>query len=409
MLRIFVLYKKRRFFTAHALYDKPVLVFLWRNKMWFSRKALHGTVAALALFVAATPAFSADITAEQTALAYDLLNPLTPSAPPPGTDPAIFKKAVTIVQEEHLAGQGARPNFTEPGILERYGKALFLGARTKEFAADIGLIRDLVDKGNRPELEEALRKLWVKAGRTSPDAKTLDPVIQSLYGAKGAEPVETVRHVIDKPDHRVEITHARAGGKMQVDVITKNPDGTDRDRTSFQGVTETTPTPDGRELQRHIKLDQVCTNTPETDAATAERLNGDWTSNTGTKWTIANSGGQITLEEKKPERPLTYTGTYRLGKISAAHAITNAADMGEDLPSTIREQLAGMGISFRVYLESCANRASRLNGTWSSQHVTYSGMTMSVERIHDPYDLTLNLVRPGVEKVAEGASQGEIP
>ncbi|TAL31173.1 MAG: hypothetical protein EPN97_11350 [Alphaproteobacteria bacterium] len=354
-------------------------------------------------------ATAADITAEQSALVYDLLKPVMTAVPPSGTDPAIFGKAISILKEEHLAGQGSRPHFTEKGILDRYGKALFLGARTPQFAGDIGHIRDLVEKGDRPALEQSLRDLWAKADRAPPDTKALDPVIKSLYGAKGEEPEETVHRSIDKPGYRVEIAHARAGGKMQVDVTTKNPDGTDRDRTSFQGVTETAPTPDGQELQRRIRLDQTCTSTPETDAATVEGLNGDWTSGAGETWTVTQQDGKITLTEKRAHgRPLEYTGTYRLGQVAAAHPITEAGDMGENLPMQVRQQLTTKHISFRIALDFCSSAPSALKGTWSSQHVTYDGMFFQVSRIHDPYDLSLNLSRAG-EKVAQGAAQDEIP
>jgi hypothetical protein len=374
-----------------------------------ARQGLGFALPVLAALACVRPAASADITAEQSALAYDLLNPVVTAAAPGGTDPAIFGNAISILKREHLAGQGSRPNFQETGILDRYGKALFLGSRTKEFAADIGHIRDLVEKGDRRELEQSLRDLWTKAGRASPDAKALDPVIKSLYGAKGEEPEETLRRSIDKPEYRIDITHARAGGKMQVDVTTKNPDGTDRNRTSFQGVTETTPTPDGHDLQRRIRLDQACTSTPETDAATSESLSGDWTSGSGETWTVTQHNGQITLVEKRAQgRPLEYTGTYRLGHIAAAHPITDTGDMGETLPMQVRQQLTSKNISFRVALDFCSSAPSGLKGTWSSQHVTYDGMFMQVSRIHDPYDLSLNLTRAG-EKVAQGARQDEIP
>lgn len=376
------------------------------------RRARHiqvMTAAAALVLAAALPCRAQDMTIEQSALLYDLLDPIVKgSAPPAGADPAIVGRAVAILKEEKLAGQNIRPHFQETGTLERYGKALFLGARTREFAPEIGHIRDLAARGDRPALEEALTGLWKKAGRAPPDAKALDPVIRSLYGAKDMEPEETVRHSFDRSGHRVDVTHARAGGRMQVNVTTKNADGTDKDRTVFSGVTETTPTPGGDELQRAIKLEKACTSTPETDKQTLEELNGEWTAG-GKRWTVrAEKGGKVTLTEHRAAHgPLVYTGTYRLGRVQARHPIAKATDMGESLPMAVRSQLAGMGLDFRVYLEFCADAPGALRGTWSSQHVTYDGNTMKVDRIHDPYDDSLVLRRDSEEKIAQGAAPGE--
>ena len=371
-------------------------------------RVFSGAAAAFALLWA-SGAVAADITAEQTALAYDLLKSADPAQPPEGVDPQAYSHAIDVLRQEHIAGLSIRPSYSEKGILERYGKALYLGDRTMEFARDIGHIRDLVDKGNQTELKQALRDLWVKAGRKEPDDKALQPVIDALYGAKGAEPEETQRSAIDKPDHRIDIMNAPAGGKLQVDVVTKNPDGSEKDRTTFQGSTETTPTADGNDLEKHIKLDSACTSTAQTDADTGDKLNGDWKDASGETWKISRSGGQVTLDEKKADGTvMSYTGTYHLGRIAAAHQITKASDIGDDLPGDVREQLATMGISFRVALEYCAARGLKLDGTWSSQHVTYSGMSHAVEKIHDPYDLRLNLKKGG-GKVAQGAAKDEIP
>lgn len=375
----------------------------------FSARLFSGLVAGFVLLGTGSACFAADIKAEQMALTYDLLSSADPANPPKGADPQAFSRAVQILRQEQLTGGSARPNFSETGILETYGKALYLGSRTKEFAADIGHIRDLVDKGNQAELKQALRDLWAKAGRAPPDDKALEPVVQALYGAKGAEPEETVRNTIDKPDHRVELIDEPAGGKMQVDVVTKNPDGTDKDRTTFQGTTETKPNAAGTELEKRIKLDRVCTSTPQTDAATIDKLNGDWVDGGGTTWTISTAGGQVNIDQKKAGGGvMRYSGTYRLGHVAAAHQITNPADIGDDLPADVRAQLATMGISFRVALEYCADQGSRLDGSWSSQHVTYSGMDHTVEKIHDPYDLALTLKKGG-GKVAQGAAKDEIP
>lgn len=357
---------------------------------------------------------AADITAEQSALLYDLLDPAVKAqTPPAGTDTQILKNSLQILKDKRLAGQAGRAVFSEPGLLDKYAKAMFLGSRGQEFASEIGEIHDLVHSGQQDKLEAALSDLWIKAGRAKPDSKALEPVINSLYGEKGRQPWETVRHVFEDPQSRVEIIHAPAGGRMQVDVETKNPDGSVKDRTVFSGVTKTEPTKDGKELERKIEPEKICTNTPETDKEAAERLSGEWARQGGGTWTIGISGQSVTLTEQRGSGgPLVYTGGLNLGRIFAKHPITKVTDMDNELPMEVKSQLTGMGIDFRVALEFCADDAGALRGTWSSQHVTYDGMSLSVKKIHDPYDLSLILTRdapPKEEKVAEGAAPDLLP
>jgi hypothetical protein len=376
------------------------------------RYARSVLICALLGMITAPACRAADITAEQSALLYDLLDPLAKDSVPKtsGTDPEVLGRAVGILKDEKLAGQGGRPNFNEPGLLDKYGKALFLGTRAREFAPEIGRIHDLVASGQNAQLEQALSDLWVKAGRSKPDAKALAPVIASLYDEQGQQPMETVHHTFDRPDSHIDVKHARAGGLMQVDVTTKNPDGSDKERTSIQGTTETTPTPGGDDLQRRIKLDKVCTSTPATDRATLEKLNGEWKAQgNGRTWTISVEDSKVvTLDETREGfPPLRYSGTYHLGKIAAVHTISKVTDMEDNLPMAVRQQLLGMNVSFRVNLEFCGDAAGSLKGTWSSQHVTYNGMSETVKRIHDPYDLSLVLGKGGAMKVAEGAARNE--
>ncbi len=362
------------------------------------------------MFAALPPAAcAADITAEQTALIHDLMAPVIDgTAKLDGMDKGMVDSALELLKKEQLAGQSTRPNYFETGTLERYGKALFLGARTPEFSNEIAHIRDLIARGNRADLESALTRLWDKTGRTKPDAKALEPVIASLYGAKGEEPEETVRHIIEKSDRTIEIVHARAGGRMDVAVTRHNPDGTDKDRTVFQGVTETSPA-GGKDLQRRTKLERVCTSTAETDKDTIKELEGEWTSGDGDTWIISHEGGDKIrlIENRSGMSTLHYTGTYSLGKIAAAHPITAISDMEDTLPTAVRHQLTQAKINFRITLEFCVGDENKLDGTWSSQHVTYDSMSLEVSRIHDPYDLSLSLSRGEKENSAPGAAEDE--
>ncbi|MEW6665953.1 MAG: hypothetical protein AB1512_12125 [Thermodesulfobacteriota bacterium] len=318
---------------------------------------------------------------------------------------------MAILKEEKLAGLSGRPHYDEAGILERYGKALFLGTRTREFAPEIGRIHDLLARGERRALERSLSDLWVKAGRTRPDTQALEPVIQSLYAAKNAEPAETLRHVIERPGRRVEVIHARAGGRLQVDVTAKGPDGSAKDRTVIVGITETAPTGDGGKLERRIALEKVCTSTAETDIETKDRLIGAWIrEGDENRWIVSLRGDKVVVDEIRKDRPpLRYTGTYSLGRIYAEHPIKAVTDLKEDLPMAVRRQLIGMNQTFRISLEFCQNEPTTLRGTWSSQHVTYSSMTLDVLKIHDPYDLSLILSRGKKEKSAPGAAVDEFP
>lgn len=355
-------------------------------------------------------AYAADITAEQTALIHDLMAPVIEGkAELNSAEKAMVDSAVDLLKKEQLAGQSTRPNYFETGTLERYGKALFLGSRTPEFANEIAHIRDLVARGNKVDLEESLTKLWEKAGRAKPDAAALEPVIAALYGAKGAEPEETVRHIIDKSDRSIEIIHARAGGRMDVTVTRRNADGTDKDRTVFQGVTETTPA-GGKDLQRRTKLERICTSTPETDKDMLKEMEGKWQANNSRTWIVsAEGGGNVRfIEERNNGLPaLHYIGTYKLGHITAQHPITAITDMEDSLPTAVRQQLTQEKINFRISLEFCTGDTNTLKGTWSSQHVTYDGMSLEVSRIHDPYDLSLDLSRGEKENSAPGAAGDE--
>lgn len=365
------------------------------------------------LLVIAAPVKAADITAEQSALLYDLLSPYAElKKTRDGVDTELFEKAILILKEEKLIGSG-RPNFQDKDIVGRYGKALLLGSRSKDFIKEIGHIRDLVDKGNQEELREALVDLWIKAGRKKPDEKALQPVIDSLYGTKGAAPEETINHIITKPDHKVEVVHAKAGGRMQVNVIELDKKGEEESRTVFSGVTETVPDEKNETLQRRIKPEKVCTNTEKTDKKSFKKLAGKWNSNDGDEWTISGDENALILSVDSDEGyNVEYKGNYKLGKIYAVHSITDVRAIGNSLPQEIQSQLINKGHSFRVHLENCNDKQKKLRGTWSSQHVTYNSMFMTVSRVHDPYDVSLILSQgktDGKKKSAEGAADSEIP
>lgn len=64
-----------------------------------------------------------------------------------------------------------------------------------------------------------------------------------------------------------------------------------------------------------------------------------------------------------------------------------------DFPAAVRAQLARRNFGFDIRLEA-KDRGARLDGTWSSQHVTYSPDSgHPIEKIHNPYDVALVLTR----------------
>ena len=82
-------------------------------------------LAAFGVFTVPSGVRAADISAEESALVYDLLSPYIEGRKIAiGVDPKIFEQAVTVLKDEKLIGTG-RPNFKDKDILDKYGKALF--------------------------------------------------------------------------------------------------------------------------------------------------------------------------------------------------------------------------------------------------------------------------------------------
>lgn len=347
------------------------------------------------LFIPHT-AHSQDISAEQSAAIHDLLSPLNDGYKPSKGDEKQHERAKEILKKENLLNDSTRPVYKEKGLLKKYGDALFLGGRTSKFAKDIARIHDILKSGNDANLKKAIRELYVKAGRKSPDDKALAPILKSLYGEQGAEPQETINHKISKPEYDIDIKHSKAGGRMSIAVTEKGENGKPKSRTVYQGKVKTEPTKDGKDLKREVVLEQACTNTSETDAALYQKLQGEWIrTQDGTTWTFESASNNDGTFIFKPDdvAPYRYKGSIHLGKFYGEHAITDPNHVGDNFPPEIRQIIAGMGQTFRVHLEICGDKPTKLTGTWSSQHATYNPAFMTVSRIHDPYDLALELHR----------------
>lgn len=351
---------------------------------------------ALALLLLTPAAAAADIDARTMGAISDLLSSVSPERPPAGADAKVYGKAVEALRQAKLAG-AARP--AQPGdtaLLDAYGRALLLGPRAKQLADQVGQVHDAVIGGQPEAIKAAISDLYKAAGRPAPTGKALDDLVAAAVGV-GGEPAPTVNHHMEGEGYRIDIADAVAAGKTIVEVTLADGGDGQPARVEFEGEARTRAKSGGDGLERRIQPLEPCVMSAAAAAALRAQLNGDWTDGKSSAWTIAGSGEQIVLTEKRASgRPLVYEGSYRLGKIDARHAITEAGDMGEELPAQVRSQLAGMGLFFTLRLEACRG-ATRLSGRWGSQHVTYSASFLTVSRVHDPYDVAVALTRKSTD------------
>jgi hypothetical protein len=347
---------------------------------------------AFALVLLAPAAAAGDIDARTMGAISDLLSTVSPERPPAGADATTYGKAVEALRKAKLAGVGWPPQPGDTALLNAYGRALFLGPRAKQFADQIGQVHDAVISGQPEAVKAAIAALYVAAGRAAPGGKALDDLVAAAIAVGGGAPAPTVNHQIEGDGYRIDIADAVAAGKTTIEVTLADGGGGQPARVVFEGSAETRAKSGGEGLERRVQPLAPCVMTAAAAAKIREQLNGDWTAGDGAAWTIEGSGEAIVLTEKRAKgRPLAYQGTYRLGKIDAHHAITDAGDIGEELPAQVRGQLAGMGLFFTLRLEACRD-AARLTGRWGSQHVTYSAAYLQVSKVGDPYDVAVALV-----------------
>ena len=344
----------------------------------------------LALMLAATQGRAADIDAFTMGAVSDLLSGTSADRPPPGADPAAYHSAVEALQRAGFAGAARPPQPGDIALLDAYGRALLLGPRAKQFGDQVGAVHDAVVSGERNAVGDAIAALYKAAGRAVPKGPALNQLIDAAVHVGGGQPAPTVNHAVQGDGYRIDIADAVAAGRTIVEVtLEQGPDGQPA-RVVFDGAAHTRAKAGGEGLERRIEPDAPCVMTQADAAKVRERLNGEWRGR-GSAWQIGGSGDRITLTETRADgHKLAYEGSYRLGKIDARHAITEAADIGSELPATVRQQLAGMGLFFTLRLETCRN-AAELTGRWGSQHVTYGANDLQVSRVHDPYDVAITL------------------
>ena len=342
------------------------------------------------------PVLAADISAETMGYLFDVLAPSSQQGS--ATAPAAAQ-ALDILRRERLLA-GGRPVTTPPDLVESYGKALMLGSRASQFAGEIAAVHNAIARGGKAGLEDAIKAVYVKAGRTAPEGETLERLVKAVRGADSGAPEESERHTLSRDGYTVEIANLRGAGQFRVDVVRKNAAG-EAVRTVFAGERVTRPNGAGR-LESRIEPQPPRTLSESDSARLRERLNGVWTDQDGQRWTIAGTGPEILASADRTGKPaLDYRGRFVLGDIDAVHWFEAQTDMDDTLPNDVRAQLVGWQprLGFRIRL-SAGDSGDRLYGTWSSQHVTYGAMDHAVSRVHDPYDLTLRLTRARVRGTA---------
>lgn len=132
-----------------------------------------------------------------------------------------------------------------------------------------------------------------------------------------------------------------------------------------------------------------------------DAINGLWVDQHGKHWEIAGRDSTVSMTAiYATGHRVVYVGTWNLGLIAALHTIKDPADI-EDLDDDVSRQLAttwhpafGVNVAFHRV-------SGQLDGTWSSQHVTYDGMDHAVKSVQEPWDQPLTLSRSGL-KVAQG-------
>ena len=351
---------------------------------------------AAALLIAPACARAQDVDARTMAFLYDAATGEARDGSP--VDRAALAEMRKALQAEGLLTQ-QRVATPEPDIVEVYGRALLLGPRARQFLAELAEVRNAAIRRDRVATAAAIERLFAKAGRSKPDAAQMDKYVDAVIGAGGDEgPPETARRRVEKPGRTVEITDAKRAGLLTVEV-TERPASGPESRTVVVSERKVRPDAAGRGLEERATPVRACTVTADQAAERRNALNGTWRALGGSTWEISGSGETIVLAERRADgRLLTYNGTYKLGRVQATHPVGHPDDIGKELPAWVRAGLVGK-TAFVVRLDDCGERT--LQGTWESRHVTYSPAFQSISRIHDPYDLSLNLSR-GALKLARG-------
>src|SRR6266540_6465885 len=350
----------------------------------------------------------ADMSPQLTLLVHDVLQPYavnSDAATSEGT-----KRAIEILKNAHLAG-GGRPSTASSELIQNYGKVLALGTRAPQFAADIVAIHNAFRSGDTGAVRDAIRNLMKHAGRADPNESALDKMVESLKEIEGsAKSVE--RATMDDSDRTIDVWWEKGTGKVKVDVTDKKGANGEPVRTTFNGEAKTKPDSTGKSLELTGKPagQKPREVTPQKAKDLREKINGEWVDQEGNIWTITGSGSSITATEEQSGHKVEYKARYDLGKLSGEHIVTDPRDVTEPFPESVKEQLASkFHPPYKINLD-VNDDADRMGGTWASLNVTYSaglsGLTGTVESIHDPYDLLLILTRAQKTADSKKATSG---
>lgn len=361
----------------------------------------------LLIALATRPASADDISAEAGAATAGVLAPYSSGAGPTATaDPQILARALAILDQEGILKAAAPPKPSQP-VIPNLAKALLLGNRAPEFMPELAAIETAALQRDSKAAGDEIRSLYAKMGRKVPDDAAIDGLVDAAFSANAPEPRPSERHVLDRPDYTIITENEPAAGRARVEVIDKKSANGEPTRTELVADQVAKPTADGKDLTTAYRPAGSETMTRSEADALRPKLNGRWRDQSGDEWEISGEGQAIRLINLSSGTHLDYDGTFNLGRIEASHLIRNPDDMGGDLPGGIRSQLAAMSISFRLSL-TAAKDASKIDGSWISQHVTYSQMSMEVTKVHDPFATREALTRADV-KTAEGAAAGLAP
>lgn len=329
-----------------------------------------------------------DVDSRTMALLFDTVAG-SPTATP-GVDPAAIARANSALQAGRLVA-AQRVTTPETNIVDAYARALLLGTRAPQVLPELAEVRNAAVRGDREATASAISRLYTKLGRNQPDAASMGRLVDAVTAAGGSEgPEETARRRFETPGQTIEITDAKGAGLFTVEVTSAAPDGTAQ-RTVVTAERTVRPNAAGTDLETRAVPIKACTITTADSAKRRPLLNGTWRGADLGEWDVAGAGEAITLTSRRPGEPtMTYTGTYKLGRIQASHQIAAPAEAGGHLPGWVRAGLVGK-VSYVVRLDDCGD--ARLEGTWESRHVTYSPDYEVIRRIHDPYDRPLKLSR----------------
>jgi hypothetical protein len=337
------------------------------------------------------PRLNQDLSAQLSAIVHDVLQPYATGMPAGTSDAA--QKAVNILKDEHLLGS-ARPAVPSNNLVEQYARPLALGTRAANFAGDIAQIHNAFLRGDIEGAREAIRTLAKHAGRSEPDDATLSKTVDQLKQIEGAVEKPIEHTTIEQPDRSIDITWDKPTGKVKIDVLDrKGPNGKPV-RTTFSGDTAAQADSTGKSLEVTGKLvgEKPQETTQEQGKNVRDKINGEWVDQDGNTWLLSGADASLTATKVQSGHQIPYQGKFELGKVTGQHIVNDPADV-TDLPDGVKAELAAKYHPPYKIVLNANDTGDKLEGTWISLHVTYSGMDQSVESVQDPYDVPLVLTR----------------